>query len=84
MNNIFVLLGMLGLLPFALWTAVNLLTGGVYYAKTGPDGYLKKWGSINTLWAIAILCFWGYVIYVAVIEKHLPPWLVERATDNGG
>jgi hypothetical protein len=88
MNNIFVLLGMLGLFPFALWTAVNLVTGGVYFAKKGPDGYLKRWGIVNTLWAIGVLCVWGYVAYVVlyglVMEGNAPAWLLEGEAETGG
>ena len=82
-NSIFILLALLGLFPFALWTAINLVTGGVYYAKVGPDGYLKRWGFLNTLWALAILGFWGYVIGVVVFEEYIAPWLVELGIAAG-
>jgi hypothetical protein len=75
-NNIFVLLGMLGLWPFALWTALNLLTGSVYFAKRDADGYLKKWGILNTVWAVGILVFWGYVTYLVAkdLVREPPAW----------
>ncbi|MHC5054135.1 MAG: hypothetical protein ACYTKD_05390 [Planctomycetota bacterium] len=69
MNNIFVLLGMLGVWPFAMITAVALLTGDVYLASRDEDGYLRKWGIVNKIWAFAVLAFWTYVFYLAFGDR---------------
>ena len=76
MNNIFVLLGIVGLFPFVLWTALNLLTGSVYFAKTDADGYLKKWGIVNKLWAMGVLVLWAYIIGFAAkgLVNEPPAW----------
>tara|TARA_E500000305_G_C3937504_1_gene195836 strand:+ start:104 stop:823 length:720 start_codon:yes stop_codon:yes gene_type:complete len=67
-NNVFVFLGLIGLIPFAIFTAYLLLTGNVYFNQKRQDGTLKTWGIINKIWAIIIVLFWSFVFLSVFIN----------------
>jgi hypothetical protein len=45
----------LGLLPLLLMTCLVLVTGDIYYNKTGRDGTLKVWSGANKVIAFLLL-----------------------------
>jgi hypothetical protein len=72
-NNFFVFLGLLGALPFSVWTCVNLLTGDVYFNKRDENGKLMTWGIVNKLWAVLFAVVWICVFAFMVYDKVAGP-----------
>ena len=64
-NNLFVLFGLFGCLPTAIWACVNLLTGQVYMNAYDGHGRIKTWGIINKIWAVLFALFWTAVFVSA-------------------
>ncbi len=66
-NNIFVILGLLGCFPLVCWTSINLITGDVYFDRRERDGTLATWGIVNKIWAILFALIWAFVFFLACL-----------------
>lgn len=67
-NNLFVFLGLIGLLPFGIFSAYLLLTGDIYFNKQKENGTLKTWGIINKIWAVIVVFVWSLVFIILVMD----------------
>ena len=52
---------------------VTVLTGPIYYNKTGPDGRLAKWNNANKVAAVILLILfiggYGFIIFWAFLRN---------------